>query len=316
MIKNILPAKLIALFFLFSAIPFLPSAKAQSQSTLPKLEGTAWRVTTTDWYPIKDIPIIYGFGEQGRADVIALVTYVSVTELPYLYYDRSRDSWKVEPGDMQSNSGAIQHTGRYKQNRTSIHLEFKDHIIDATIKGNQMEGEIKSTKGDPRAVRARWSAERVIIKSQTSSDAGRKEVTKSVAGNSGDRGVAIAGDLDNSRNTFLLTYEADVSGTFKIGEFSGEERGLLKIEMDIRNMDALKANFAFNSMSGNLSGKIYDNERLQLQGVGVLKGTLSENKYQCSVAALVRGGNLTDGKIRCESGSNMIEGAFNTASRK
>lgn len=320
--KNMKLAKMVALASLFSLIPFLPPAKAQSQSSLPKLEGTAWRVTTMAWYPIQGIPIVYGFAEGGRADVIALITYLSIATLPNLYYDRSGDGWKVEPGTMQSNSGVIQHTGTYKQTGTSIHLEFSDHIIDATIKGNRMEGEIRSTQFAKIAKQSKWTAEKVSSNTVTKEKDklnNKPMQSSTISADKSDGGVlALADDLsvEVPRSLFVRTFEGRVSGSIRIEPFSEVvESGLITLQIDFYKQDSLKVSFTLSGMSGELSGELSDG-RLQLQGVGIVKATLSEARYQCVVTGLFKEGTLNEGKYYCASGKDVLQGVFQAVQRE
>ncbi len=155
--KNMKRLRIIGLSFLFLTIQILPTKNpflltAQSQSTLPNLEDTEWKVTIFDFYAssleLIPVEVIYGFRKQGKVGLMAAIQYQ-----PPLEVSADGSLYFVPP---TLNRVSIPN-GTYKQAGNSLRLEFSDHIINATIKGNRMEGEATSKVSNKKA---KWAAEK------------------------------------------------------------------------------------------------------------------------------------------------------------
>ncbi|MGC2238405.1 MAG: hypothetical protein WA584_19780 [Pyrinomonadaceae bacterium] len=284
----------------------LVSVKAQTQSNLQKLEGTKWKASAS--FPTPPDTWLWEFNyhieknNKIRAHIVVAVSGFR-QKSNYNMTTKSYELVNELTTEVEREQNEI---GTYQQTGNSIKMKFPSHQIDAKLDGNQMIGKITTYDGEKSV----WSAELVSEKSTvTSKNNSDKSETKTV-GTSG-----LADDLSDVGNSRLI-FEAQASGTFK--NILSEEitKGLIRIEIIDFQVDNLKAKFTLNSMSGELSGKIYDNEKLQLTGVGVIKGTLSDYKYQCSLNALVKNGTLTEGKYYCESKNGVIKGVLETALRK
>jgi hypothetical protein len=141
--KNYQASKITKWSLLFLAISFLTIAntfisKAQSQATTPNLEGTGWRVVTTNLYPTASIvppEVVYVFEGQG-------VT-ISIDS----------DPLGIDPvGIPRVRTSA---RGTYSQSGNSVHIEFSDHVIDAKIEGDSLIGEFKLKASGGKA---KWTA--------------------------------------------------------------------------------------------------------------------------------------------------------------
>lgn len=145
----------LVLSFLFLTSQFLlPTnsflSEAYSQSKTPRLEGTRWEFTINlDGGSLIQV-VEYTFRASGKVDML-VGTADAVGVPPRIVYhspaagvpEEERGRAVVVPGtpagqimDMRGESGT------YEQNGNSIHLEFSDHKINATISGNRMEGEV------------------------------------------------------------------------------------------------------------------------------------------------------------------------------
>ncbi len=302
--------KSLVLFLILLSFGSLIIVKAQRQSNLQKLEGTKWIGETSFILSgglQSDTEYRYSFLNNNKVEV-AFISQVGgwswVTE-----YNTSTAKWENVYKFTVQSTKAGNESGAYKQNGNSIHIEFPNsHQIEGQLNNNRMTGKLTSRTGEKVIWTAIIVSEQSEIKTTSKSEKNDTETKNS-------EGAALADNLDDLDNPqlYLRTYEAQATGTFKISDFSGEQRGLMRLEIDIKNMDNLKARFTFNSLSGELSGKIYDNKKLQLSGLGILKGNISETKYQCSINALIKNGTLTEGKYYCKSGNDVINGTFETA---
>jgi hypothetical protein len=109
----------------------------------------------------------YEFGKQGKVSVLIITTDLTGTP-PEI-------DWKtntVTPGILPGSANAVNVTGRYKQYSNSIHLDFSDLSIDATINGNRMEGETTNKKTNQKA---KWMATRASEASNSMSATVRRK---------------------------------------------------------------------------------------------------------------------------------------------
>jgi len=161
-------ARLGAFTFLFLTIHILPItnsfiATAQTVPTPPNLEGTEWRVTTTDFYytsPGTGAPIFYVI-ERGKVTWVAVFTYFTGIRPPGTL-------GSGDPGNLGADTKVLTGDGgTYKQVSSSVRIEFHDHVIDAVITGNRMEGEVRSKNS---AKSAKWSAVKTTKGAKQSGD--------------------------------------------------------------------------------------------------------------------------------------------------
>lgn len=311
--KLISRIKFFALCVLFLNLG-LTSVKAQSQSNLQKLEGTKWKASASFPTPPDTWMWEFNYVFERNSKVRAHIVFAVHGRRQKLDYNMTTKSYEVVYELTTVVEGEKNEVGTYQQTGTSIKLNFPSHQVDAKLNGNQMIGKI--TADNEKSV---WTAE-AISENPTVKSKNNTDKVNSVTGSDG--GAALAGDLGEmldylDKNPYQRKYEGQASGTYKISIFpEAQQSGVMKIEIDVRNMNNLKAKFTFHSLSGELSGKIDANKKLQLSGIGIMKGSITETKYQCSLSALVENGNLTDGKYYCESGSDVIKGVFETAYRK
>lgn len=307
--KHVNPIKFFALCALFLNLG-LTSVKAQSQSNLQKLEGTKWKASASFLTPpdtwLWEFNYLIEKNNKIRAHIVVAVRGFRQR----LDYNMTTKSYETVNELTTVVERELNEVGTYQQTGNSIKMKFPSHQIDAKLDGSQMVGKIIAYDGEKSVWSAEVVSEKLSVTSKNNAD-GAKRKSES------DGGAGISNDLsDLNPGWYLFNYEAQASGTYKIGGFLGNQSGVIKIEMDIRDTNNLKANFAFLSLSGELSGKIDSSKRLQLNGIGILKGSMSETKYQCSISALVENSNLTDGKYYCVVGYDEIKGNFEMATRK
>jgi hypothetical protein len=132
---------------------------AQNRSTQTNVENTAWKATApihyTSYYSAATA--LYKFERQGKAE--GFINYLDAPP-PQTTYDPVL-GWRT-----QYYNPTIQRSdekGEYRQQGTSIHIEFPDYVIDATINGNRMDGQITDKKSNEKA---RWAAERILNEEQ------------------------------------------------------------------------------------------------------------------------------------------------------
>jgi hypothetical protein len=153
--KNMMFARIIALPLSLLLVQILLPAhlfasKAQRQSTAPELEGTIWEA---------EHPVLYSavlgerlkrqfdcrFGKQGKVtcDVNVIVDGKLKTESKY---DPIERVYKLTPVYVPSHKEPLLRTvknGTYKQTGNSVHIIIPfAYKIDATVKGNQISGEV------------------------------------------------------------------------------------------------------------------------------------------------------------------------------
>ncbi|HLA96492.1 MAG TPA: hypothetical protein VK612_12280 [Pyrinomonadaceae bacterium] len=285
----------------------LPSVKAQGKSNLQKLEGTKWKASASFPTPPDTWlwEFTYAIEKNNKIRVHIVVAVQGIRQK--LDYNMTTKSYELVNSFTTIVEREQNEVGTYQQTGNSITINFPSHQVDAKLGRNQMIGKITSYDGEKSV----WSAEVIseipIVKPPN---------------NTSDGGATLAGNLgemleDLDKNPYPRKYEGQASGTYKISIFpEAQQSGVIKIEMDVRDAKNLKARFNFQTLSGELSGRIDANRKLQLIGTGILKGSISETKYQCSLSALAENEALTDGKYYCESGSDVIKGVFETAKKK
>lgn len=153
--KNIKWARSLALslLFLITPLPLPTISTGQSQSTQRNLENTEWLVTTMDFYSPPNTNFVYLFGKQD--DVGYWFTTV-IPHGPQTTFNVVTQSWETKYY-APTIERMYDLNGTYKQKGSSVRLEFSDHIINATIKGNRMEGEATSKLSNKKA---KWAAEK------------------------------------------------------------------------------------------------------------------------------------------------------------
>jgi hypothetical protein len=126
-----------------------PVAETSSSTNLP---GTEWEVKIKQPPPEGMFQVAaYAFGDGGKV-VLTIATGNAASVPPRIQYnspgpgrvEEERGRATVVPGiDPASILSAVSEEGTYKQNGDSLHMEFPDHVVDATIKGTRIEGEIR-----------------------------------------------------------------------------------------------------------------------------------------------------------------------------
>jgi tetratricopeptide (TPR) repeat protein len=106
-----------------------------------------------DFYKYSDMQVIYGFEKQGK---VALSLAAVMMQPPRRTLDMD-GNWKTETY-APTVERMIVPNGKYSQNGNSIRIEFSDHVINATLTGNRMEGEaVRKQSGK----KAKWVADKI-----------------------------------------------------------------------------------------------------------------------------------------------------------
>ncbi|HXQ69608.1 MAG TPA: hypothetical protein VN844_03950, partial [Pyrinomonadaceae bacterium] len=130
----------------------LGSFGAQNNRVILKLQGTEWEVKIKQSPPDGMFQVAtYAFGDRGKV-VLTVVTGNAVWTPPRIQYNspgsgrvlEERGRAVVVPGiDPASIVSTASEEGTYEQDGNSVHVEFPDHIVNATIKGTRIEGDIR-----------------------------------------------------------------------------------------------------------------------------------------------------------------------------
>jgi hypothetical protein len=125
------------------------------------LENTAWRVTTPDAYDFKGDgkeQVVYRFGSEGIAQWEATRDYAFGVPSGS---SADKTSQALRGSNQGEKAMVVRQDlkGTYRQNGASVHMDFDDHFIDATVQGERMDGEAVSKETGKKA---RWSA--VLVK--------------------------------------------------------------------------------------------------------------------------------------------------------
>lgn len=171
--KNMKLARIIALSILLLTAQTLPLTNsvistAQSQTTSPNLDGTQWKAR----FALKPAETVssnyfaeYVFGKQRKVTY----KYHVVSEISVIYtvpYGNStlppNDPRTLGGMETKKSTSRIEYAnfageGTYTLKGNMIHLKFSDHIIDAKIIGDTMDGIFNLGDGQ----RSIWNAERV-----------------------------------------------------------------------------------------------------------------------------------------------------------
>ena len=160
--ENVKQAKNIALSF--STLLILLSANffyVQGQSVSSNLEGTDWEVTVMDYYkPYSSIEgVIYRFGTQNKVKLCLAGTVMRDVRRNL---NDQMDLVPMLAWDCTS-------VGTFKQTVNSVRIEFPNaHVIEATIEGNLLKGQITSRQTNETK---NWAAQKM-------SDAGKNTETR------------------------------------------------------------------------------------------------------------------------------------------
>ncbi|HEY6333866.1 MAG TPA: hypothetical protein VI756_31405 [Blastocatellia bacterium] len=124
--------------------------------SVSRLENTAWRVTTPDAYDFKGDgkeQVFYRFGTAGAAQWEATRDYAFGVPSGSSG-EKTPQTWKASQ-DGKAMVVRQDLNGTYRQNGASVHVDFEDHFIDATVRGDRMDGEAVSKETGRKAT---WSA--------------------------------------------------------------------------------------------------------------------------------------------------------------
>lgn len=199
--------------FLFLIIGFLVlfspfTSNAQNSNSL-NLEDTEWQATETNYYTsyYPAATIIYGFRAQSKVRV--LVTVVD-SPPPQTSIDPVTGQWKTQYYSPTIRS-VSDLTGTYKQNGNSIRLELPDYFINATIKGNRINGDITNKESNAKV---KWAAERISGGNKTNSTNNNSASAATITGLSTESGDNSSNNSSPSAATItgLSTSNAEDSG--------------------------------------------------------------------------------------------------------
>lgn len=305
----------------------LPTHVAQSQTTLRKLAGTRWRAAASFRSPPDNLNVEFDYIFMDSGKVRVKFTSVLSGIRPQSRFNVSSGSWELIPEYTVVSVRKGGEEGTYQQKDNSIQITFPSNRINAVFEGEQLAGKITMKSGE----RSVWSAKRVS--GELAGDSrGKSDTSQPSGGSPATRGIeedlrlvlepAVSGverdlmEYLESTELRLGAYEAQISGTDESRVawhvITSNSSGVIKIKIERIENGYVNANFDLLGMSGELSGRIYDG-KLQLEGFGILRGSISETKYQCSITALVRKRTLTEGKYHCEGGYSIIKGTFDTS---
>ena len=188
------------------------SSNAQLRSASVNLEGTKWRGAATiylNWGDIDTRYFDYTFAEKGKVHV----QYNSeVTgSRPQTRYNNSTQSYEQTYVNTVVSNSLFAEVGTYKQNGNSVHLDFSDHSLDATINSNGMEGIITLKLSGEKA---KWGAAKI------SNDIQQNKL------NSSSESTAVTPNKKDSSK--LPTESPNKSALLSMGERLPEQLGQVK----------------------------------------------------------------------------------------
>lgn len=147
-------------FVTLSWLLFIASHDTNSQvtRTSTSLEDTEWGATLTEWYAAqatKPVTVLYKFAGRGNS-VKVLVSFVDAPP-PLTIFDpvTGRPNTTYYLPTIQSVEDT---NGKYRLNGNSIRIEFSDHIINGTLKGSRITGELTDKQNGQKS---RWAAARI-----------------------------------------------------------------------------------------------------------------------------------------------------------
>jgi hypothetical protein len=255
--------------------PYYSSSRAQNESSKSTLEGTEWRFVTDAAYFL--VEASYNFERQGR------VTVVVITR------DFAHDPQKPAV-DAQ--------VGTYTQEGNTVHLEFTDSYINATVKGSVMEGEM---------IGKNQAHERLKFRVTRTSEDNKERV-------SGGSAVADLSEPPGSAPKLRSgTFKGDTIETVDDGQLSEETSGIISVTIRSVESNSVNADVTLPGLTGEMSGEIVDKGMLRLTGVLTLSEITSKAKFRCSLTAFIKGRTLTGGKYHCAYGSGQSKGTFEAA---
>ena len=267
------------------------STTTQGQSKVPSLEGSEWEVKVKQSSPDGMLQIAtYAFRRQGEV-VLSITTANSAWTRPRIQYN-SPGSGRVEeergravvvpgvpPGSIAST---VSEAGTYKQHGNSVHLEFPDHTVDATIFGNRIEGEILYKQTN---IKEKWAVTKISAVTNTSS-AGMAPISPKPEPNlklraNGSYNASALEVLVDSR--FGISWgETSVNATLKIASLSDKD---IKVDVLIDGRNYRQGTLTgFIDSYGNLQlrGQLVDSSRAVFEtqlSLTLVDGSLSKGNY-------------------------------------